>query len=94
MYELQILRHGEFEGFADENRFSQLPISARRGAIFDRFDRRLAFNVPAFNVTIVPAELPADETAELEVFSRLSALGRCSANARNCRASRSIRSEH
>lgn len=74
MYELQILRHSEFEGYADEIRFSQLPIAARRGAIFDRFDQRLAFNVPAFNVTIVPAELPADENAELEVFNRLSAL--------------------
>ena len=74
MYELQVLRHGEFEGFADENRFSALPIASRRGAIFDRNDARLAFNVPAFNVTIIPAALPADETAELEVFNRLSAL--------------------
>ncbi len=74
MYELQVLRHGEFEGFADENRFSALPIASRRGAIFDRNDKRLAFNVPAFNVTIIPAELPGDETAELEVFNRLSAL--------------------
>ena len=74
MYELQVLRHGEFEGFADENRFSALPIPSRRGAIFDRNDMRLAFNVPAFNVTIIPAELPGDETAELEVFNRLSAL--------------------
>ena len=54
MYELQVLRHGEFEGFADENRFSELPIASRRGAVFDRNDKRLAFNVPAFNVTITP----------------------------------------
>lgn len=74
MYELQVLRHGEFERDADENRFNELPIASRRGAIFDRNDTRLAFNVPAFNVTIIPAELPGDETAELEVFNRLSAL--------------------
>lgn len=74
MYELQIIRHDEFEGYADENRLSQLPIPSRRGAIFDRNDRRLAFNVPAFNVTIIPAELPAGEEAELEIFNRLSAL--------------------
>lgn len=74
MYELQVLRHSEFERFADENRFSQLPIASRRGAIFDRNDRRLAFNVPAFNVTIIPAELPDDEDEELAVYNRLSAL--------------------
>lgn len=74
MYELQVLRHGEFERDANENRFNELPIASRRGAIFDRNDTRLAFNVPAFNVTIIPAELPGDETAELEVFNRLSAL--------------------
>ncbi len=74
MYELQVIRFEEFQGFADENRFSQLPIAARRGAIFDRNDQRLAFNVPAYNVTIVPAQLPSDEEAELDVYNRLSAL--------------------
>ena len=74
MYELQVLRQSEFDLSANENRFKEFPIAARRGAIFDRNDQRLAFNVPAFNVTIIPAELPGDETAELEVFNRLSAL--------------------
>lgn len=74
MYELQVIRHDEFEAVADENRFSQLPIAARRGAIFDRNDQRLAFNVPAYNVTIIPAQLPADTEAELDVYNRLSAL--------------------
>ena len=74
MYELQVIRHDEFENLADVNRFNELPIAARRGAIFDRNDRRLAFNVPAYNVTIVPARLPSDEEEELEVYNRLSAL--------------------
>ena len=74
MYELQVLRQAEFQAAADENRLSELPIPARRGAIFDRNDRRLAFNVPAYNVTVIPAQLPADEAAELDVFNRLSAL--------------------
>lgn len=74
MYELQVIRFEEFQGFADENRFSLLPIAARRGAIFDRNDQRLAFNVPAYNVTIVPAQLPSDEEEELDVYNRLSAL--------------------
>ena len=74
MYELQVLRHSEFQQDADENRLSSFPIPARRGAIFDRNDRRLAFNVPAFNVIIVPARLPDDEEEELDVYNRLSAL--------------------
>ena len=74
MYELQVIRYDEFQFGADENRFSELPIPARRGAIFDRNDRRLAFNVPAYNVTIIPAQLPSDEADELDVFNRLSAL--------------------
>ena len=74
MYELQVLRHDEFEILADGLRFKRLPIPARRGAIFDRNDQRLAFNVPAYNVTIIPAELPSDEEEELAVFNRLSAL--------------------
>lgn len=60
MYELQVVRTDEFEILADDNRLNQLPIPSRRGAIFDRNDNRLAFNVPAYNVTIIPAELPGD----------------------------------
>ncbi len=74
MYELQVLRHEEFEVAADGLRFKELPIPARRGAIFDRNDQRLAFNVPAYNVTIIPAQLPSDEEEELDVYNRLSAL--------------------
>lgn len=74
MYELQIVRNDEYEILADDNRLNQLPIASRRGAIFDRFDQRLAFNVPAYNVTIVPAELPGTVEEELEIFNRLSAL--------------------
>ncbi len=74
MYELQVLRHSYYQSFADENRLKALPIAARRGAIFDRNDRRLAFNVPAFNVTIIPAQLPDAEADELAVYNRLSAL--------------------
>lgn len=74
MYELQVLRQSAFQASADDNRFDEVLLPARRGAIFDRNDTRLAFNVPAFNVTIIPAQLPADEEEELAVFNRLSAL--------------------
>lgn len=74
MYELQIIRYDEFDAAANENRLNELPIAARRGAIFDRNDERLAFNVPAYNVVITPAQLPDDDETELAVYNRLSAL--------------------
>lgn len=74
LYELQVVRYDDFLARANENRLNRLPIPADRGAIFDRYNQRLAFNVPAFNVTIVPAELPANEEDVLNIYNRLSAL--------------------
>lgn len=74
LYQYQVIRGDEFELLADDNRLNRLPIAAPRGVIFDRYDRPLAVNVPAYNVTIVPAALPADEEQELEIFNRISAL--------------------
>lgn len=74
MYQMQIVEGTDAQIAADENRFSELPIPADRGAIFDRNDVVLASNVPAYIVTIVPADLPANREEELAVFNRLSAL--------------------
>jgi penicillin-binding protein 2 len=74
LYQFQVAEYDLWFGQAEENRLSELPLAAPRGVIFDRYGRRLAFNVPAYNVTIVPAELPDDENEELRIFNRLSAL--------------------
>ncbi len=74
LYELQIMTPEEAQLAADENRLNEQPISAPRGVIFDRYDNQLALNVPAYNVTIVPAALPADVNEELSIYNRLSAL--------------------
>lgn len=74
MYELQILQFDDFDAQANENRLTTVPLAPSRGAIRDRYGVRLAFNVPAYNVVIVPADLPANEDEELAVFNRLSAL--------------------
>ncbi|MGJ3238351.1 MAG: penicillin-binding transpeptidase domain-containing protein [Anaerolineae bacterium] len=74
MYELQIIQYEEFNAEANENRLTNVLLPASRGAIRDRYGVRLAYNVPAYNVVIVPAELPADEADELRVFNRLSSL--------------------
>lgn len=74
LYQLQVVEYDEWNTLADDNRYKALPLAAARGIIRDRYDVRLAYNVPAYNVTIIPAALPSDEQATLEVFSRLSAL--------------------
>lgn len=74
MYQYQILEADELTELADENRLSRLPISAPRGVIFDRYNQPLAINVPAYNVTAIPADLPANENELLDVYNRLSAL--------------------
>lgn len=74
MYQLQIVQHDTFQARADENRLNELPIAAPRGVIFDRNGKVLAGNAPAFNVTIVPAELPDSEAETLDIYNRLSAL--------------------
>lgn len=74
MYDLQIVGNQEAQQAADGNRLNRLPLAAPRGVIFDRYDRALAKNVPAYNVTVIPASLPDDPDAELSIFNRLSAL--------------------
>lgn len=74
MYQMQIINYGDAQIAADDNRFSELPIPSDRGVMFDRYDQILAGNSPAYNITIIPAELPAEDEAELQIFNRLSAL--------------------
>lgn len=74
MFQLQIVDQPLFQAAADENRLSELPLASPRGTIRDRNDVLLALNVPAYNVTIVPAELPDSEEATLAIYNRVSAL--------------------
>lgn len=74
MYQLQIVRDDEFALLADDNRLNRLPIPAPRGVIFDRYNRPMAINVPAYNVTIIPAALPNSEEETLTIYNRISAL--------------------
>ena len=74
MYQMQIIDNADAQLAADDNRLNELPIPANRGVLFDRNGNILASNVPAYIVTVVPADLPADREEELAIFNRLSAL--------------------
>lgn len=80
LYQLQVIEHDQYIIDADENRLSELPQQAIRGIMVDRNDRELAVNVPSYNVTIIPAELPLEPSAELAIFNRISALTNVPAN--------------
>ncbi len=74
LYDVQF-NQGEFWTLqAEENRLQLQPIPASRGVIFDRNGQQLALNVPAFNVTIIPAAIPENEAEALAIYNRLSAL--------------------
>ncbi len=73
LYQFQFVEAEIYILEAEENRLQLQPITAPRGVILDRYGAQLALNVPAFNVTIVPAALPENDEATLEVYNRLSA---------------------
>lgn len=74
MYELQIVQYDEWVGLANDNRFTEFPIASDRGVIYDRYNKPLASNAPAYIVEIVPASLPSDPSVRYAIFNRISAL--------------------
>lgn len=74
MYQMQIIDGADAQAGADDNRFNTQPLPADRGVIFDRYNQTLARNVPAYVVRITPANLPTDREAELEIYTKVSAL--------------------
>lgn len=73
-WHLQATKGEEFRLLADRNRFRTVTLDASRGVMYDRNGVQLVRNRPTFNVTIIPAFLPDDETARARVFARLSEL--------------------
>jgi len=70
--QLQIANWGYYRAAADQNRYRLVQTDALRGIVYDRTGHILVRNIPSFNVSIVPADLPADQ--EERVYQRLSAL--------------------
>ncbi len=74
LYDYQFSQYDKFTAQARENAVQSVPLPAPRGVIYDRYGVGLALNSPAWLVTVVPASLPDDERAALDVLNRLSAL--------------------
>jgi penicillin-binding protein 2 len=71
---LQATKGEEYRLLADRNRFRTVTLDAQRGVMYDRNWVQLVRNRSTFNVTLIPAFLPDDETARARVFARLSEL--------------------
>ncbi len=73
-WHLQATKGEEYRLLADRNRFRTVTLEAPRGVMYDRNGTQLVRNRSVFNVTLIPAFLPDDETARAQVFVRLSEL--------------------
>jgi penicillin-binding protein 2 len=73
-WHLQATKGEEFRLLADRNRFRTVTLDAPRGVMYDRNGLQLVRNRSIFNVTVIPAFLPDDDTARARVFVRLSEL--------------------
>ena len=74
LWYLQFARGAYYRGRADWQRLRAVDIPTARGIVYDRNGAPLVRNVPAFDVTLVPAYLPDDEDAAENVLIRLAML--------------------
>lgn len=74
LWNLQIVQGETYKELADANRFRLTQVPAPRGVIYDQNGELLVRNRPIYNVVIIPAYLPDDDTEEAQVFARLSEL--------------------
>ncbi|MEG3640211.1 penicillin-binding protein 2 [Magnetococcus sp. PR-3] len=54
LFQLQVLKGGDYKDLAEDNRISWNPIPAPRGRILDRFGQVMVDNVPDYRLLIVP----------------------------------------
>ncbi|GAB4529315.1 MAG: penicillin-binding protein 2 [Anaerolineales bacterium] len=74
LYTLQVLNGADYVARAADNRTREINIQAPRGIITDRNGAVLARNTAAYNVVILPADLPDDEADIQRIYRELSAV--------------------
>ena len=74
LFSLQIVQGANYSAQAEENRVKNISVQTTRGNITDRNGFILAENVPSFDVSITPANLPADAGTTEEIYRELSEL--------------------
>lgn len=65
LYQIQVVNYEFYRSAAERNLLRQVTIEAPRGVIYDSAGQILVRNEPAFQVSLVPADLPADRQSEV-----------------------------
>jgi penicillin-binding protein 2 len=68
---IQIVNGAYYTRAADQNRFRLIQTDALRGIVYDRSGNIIVRNVPSFNVSVVPADLPDNPEP---LYQKLAAL--------------------
>jgi len=71
---LEIIKGNYYFGLAEQNRIRTVSIPAERGIFFDRFNRPLVQNIPSFNLSVIPQDLPHVAADRLQVIERVATL--------------------
>ncbi len=74
LWQLQFLEGGAWQTRAEQQQNRLVSIAPPRGVIYDRAGKVLVRNIPAYNVTITPGNLPEDPERERAVLMRLAQL--------------------
>ncbi len=74
LFSYQILNSEPYRVQAEDNRTQEISDPTQRGIIYDRNGVILARNIPSYNVTVTPAELPDSEGEIRKIFTELSKL--------------------
>ncbi len=74
LWYLQILNGKYNLSLAEGNRIRTTTVRAKRGIIYDRNKKQLTENTPNFEISIVPADLPKDESQRDNFYNNLAAV--------------------
>jgi len=72
LWTLQVAQWSARYGQAEQNRWRTEYVEAPRGQIYDRAGTPLALNRPVYNVTVTPAEVPTEWTAQTRIVGDLA----------------------
>lgn len=68
---MNVFQGGKYAEMAERNSVRQIPMTAPRGIIYDRYGKPLVGNVPSIGAAIVPADLPKDDSERERLRSAL-----------------------
>ncbi|MDD5438412.1 MAG: penicillin-binding protein 2 [Patescibacteria group bacterium] len=69
---MQVKDHYKYMALSERNRLRTEIVQPTRGIIRDRQGKILADNMPTFDVSVTPIDLPADTDARLDLIGRIS----------------------